>query len=317
MSPPQTPARQSSKRSRSPTSSPPGALQYRASGPERDTSARGLPLSTLPPAINDQHKVSHQYRDRSPPRATAYQYPQSIHETPRHESRSSTSRSGHANEDPTWNLPRRGRPRQERTLPEEPIFSPTAYLAVRSMDDAARSGHEAAQYPSPLSHPDTAHPCASPDPYSAGSSSHAYNGAPPYQSGVPYDGGHPYPYTPPTYSGASGYQSSSQYPSSAPFAAHTSFYYPEAYAHSYYTTPSQHYHPYSGPRHPLDKSKRKGNLPKAATDIMKNYLVAHLDTPYPSDEDKIRLCAQTGLQMSQVSFSIMHCEIYILTMWAI
>jgi len=34
---------------------------------------------------------------------------------------------------------------------------------------------------------------------------------------------------------------------------------------------------------------------------MKNYLVAHLDTPYPSDEDKIRLCAQTGLQISQVS----------------
>lgn len=184
-------------------------------------------------------------------------------------------------------------------MPEESTFSPHACTGAKSRETATRSGYEASQYTPPYTHPDTTHSGTSPDPYNA----HSYHGAPPYQAGTSYDSNHAYGYASPTYTGASAYHPPSSYVPSNPYAPQASYYYPEAYAHSYYTTPTQHYHPYSGPRHPLDKSKRKGNLPKAATDIMKNYLVAHLDTPYPSDEDKIRLCAQTGLQISQVSTS--------------
>jgi hypothetical protein len=47
--------------------------------------------------------------------------------------------------------------------------------------------------------------------------------------------------------------------------------------------------------------KRRGNLPKETTDRLKAWLVAHLQHPYPTEDEKQQLMRQTGLQMYQVS----------------
>jgi hypothetical protein len=49
--------------------------------------------------------------------------------------------------------------------------------------------------------------------------------------------------------------------------------------------------------------KRRGNLPKDATRILRNWFDEHVDSPYPSEEVKNMLCGRTGLQMSQVRIS--------------
>lgn len=46
--------------------------------------------------------------------------------------------------------------------------------------------------------------------------------------------------------------------------------------------------------------RRRGNLPKATTDILRSWFQKHLDHPYPSDEEKQLLIIQTGLSMNQV-----------------
>jgi hypothetical protein len=53
--------------------------------------------------------------------------------------------------------------------------------------------------------------------------------------------------------------------------------------------------------------KRRGNLPKDATKILRQWFDEHKDAPYPGEEVKAMLCHQTGLQMSQVcSFPLLH-----------
>lgn len=47
--------------------------------------------------------------------------------------------------------------------------------------------------------------------------------------------------------------------------------------------------------------KRRGNLPKKVTDILRAWFHGHLDHPYPSEDDKQMLINQTGLTISQVS----------------
>ncbi|KAF2175787.1 hypothetical protein K469DRAFT_763494 [Zopfia rhizophila CBS 207.26] len=47
--------------------------------------------------------------------------------------------------------------------------------------------------------------------------------------------------------------------------------------------------------------KRRGNLPKEATGILKTWFNAHRDSPYPTEDEKVHLCNQTGLSMNQVS----------------
>ncbi|QDS69323.1 hypothetical protein FKW77_003326 [Venturia effusa] len=54
-------------------------------------------------------------------------------------------------------------------------------------------------------------------------------------------------------------------------------------------------HAYPPPR------KRRGNLPKEATKVMKEWFAAHKDSPYPSEEQKQMLVSQTRLNMSQVN----------------
>lgn len=50
-----------------------------------------------------------------------------------------------------------------------------------------------------------------------------------------------------------------------------------------------------------DGPKRRGNLPKPVTHILRTWLQDHLDHPYPSDEDKQGLMGQTGLSLVQIS----------------
>jgi hypothetical protein len=45
--------------------------------------------------------------------------------------------------------------------------------------------------------------------------------------------------------------------------------------------------------------KRRGNLPKETTDKLRKWFVAHLQHPYPTEDEKQELMRQTGLQMSK------------------
>jgi hypothetical protein len=45
--------------------------------------------------------------------------------------------------------------------------------------------------------------------------------------------------------------------------------------------------------------KRRGNLPKETTDKLRAWFVAHLQHPYPTEDEKQELMRLTGLQMSK------------------
>ena len=45
--------------------------------------------------------------------------------------------------------------------------------------------------------------------------------------------------------------------------------------------------------------KRRGNLPKETTDKLRAWFMAHLQHPYPTEDEKQDLMRQTGLQMSK------------------
>lgn len=53
----------------------------------------------------------------------------------------------------------------------------------------------------------------------------------------------------------------------------------------------------SGGGHPR---RRRGNLPKPVTDILRSWFHDHLDHPYPSEDDKQIFIQKTGLSISQV-----------------
>jgi Homeobox KN domain len=46
--------------------------------------------------------------------------------------------------------------------------------------------------------------------------------------------------------------------------------------------------------------RRRGNLPKHVTDLLRAWFHEHLDHPYPTEEDKQMFIARTGLSISQV-----------------
>ena len=48
--------------------------------------------------------------------------------------------------------------------------------------------------------------------------------------------------------------------------------------------------------------RRRGNLPKHVTDRLKDWFQKHWTYPYPTEEEKQMLMAQTGLRMIQVGF---------------
>lgn len=47
--------------------------------------------------------------------------------------------------------------------------------------------------------------------------------------------------------------------------------------------------------------KRRGNLPRDVTDMLKQWFEEHIAHPYPTEEEKQMLCRRTGLAMTQVS----------------
>ncbi|ORZ12367.1 homeobox KN domain-domain-containing protein [Absidia repens] len=47
--------------------------------------------------------------------------------------------------------------------------------------------------------------------------------------------------------------------------------------------------------------KRRGNLPKSITCLLKEWLVVHADHPYPSDDEKLYLQQETQLTINQIS----------------
>jgi hypothetical protein len=46
--------------------------------------------------------------------------------------------------------------------------------------------------------------------------------------------------------------------------------------------------------------KRRGNLPKEATAILKKWFADHRDSPYPTEDEKLDLCQRCGLTLNQV-----------------
>lgn len=47
--------------------------------------------------------------------------------------------------------------------------------------------------------------------------------------------------------------------------------------------------------------RRRGNLPKTTTTLLRNWLYEHTHHPYPSEDEKSQLAAQTGLTINQIS----------------
>lgn len=47
--------------------------------------------------------------------------------------------------------------------------------------------------------------------------------------------------------------------------------------------------------------KRRGNLPRQVTEILRKWLSDHIEHPYPTDEEKQQLIKQTGLTLNQLS----------------
>ena len=73
----------------------------------------------------------------------------------------------------------------------------------------------------------------------------------------------------------------------------------------------KHIHPYgmdinngSGGK----RRKRRGNLPKETTDKLRAWFVAHLQHPYPTEDEKQELVRRTGLQMSKYLFDYESCN---------
>ncbi|KAF4548282.1 putative homeobox protein CUP9 [Elsinoe fawcettii] len=51
----------------------------------------------------------------------------------------------------------------------------------------------------------------------------------------------------------------------------------------------------------LAKARKRSNLPKESTDIMKRWFEDHLDNPYPSEDEKKYFAQKAGINLTQVS----------------
>lgn len=55
-----------------------------------------------------------------------------------------------------------------------------------------------------------------------------------------------------------------------------------------------------GPEHSPFNRKRRGNLPREATNLLKEWFQNNRQSPYPGEETKLDLCNRTGLSLNQV-----------------
>ena len=53
--------------------------------------------------------------------------------------------------------------------------------------------------------------------------------------------------------------------------------------------------------------KRRGNLPKEATNVLKEWFALNRASPYPTEDQKIELCTRTGLSLNQVCVQLASC----------
>lgn len=117
---------------------------------------------------------------------------------------------------------------------------------------------------------------------------------------------HPSPYLPPVSSMTSSRGSSlDMEPSENPYHPHRYTTTPSSTSPTSYRAPSP---PYYGTPHNNHNSpdferpgkRRRGNLPKQVTDLLRAWLNEHLHHPYPTEDEKQMLMAQTGLTIHQV-----------------
>ncbi|EEP78456.1 predicted protein [Uncinocarpus reesii 1704] len=96
------------------------------------------------------------------------------------------------------------------------------------------------------------------------------------------------------------------YPSAYNSPAHGSYqsYYGgehESAAQSHFTDAKSTKYDSFGDSADSKSKKRRGNLPKPTTDILRAWFYEHLDHPYPSEQDKQMFITRTGLTISQIS----------------
>ncbi|KAI8097653.1 homeobox KN domain-containing protein [Halteromyces radiatus] len=51
----------------------------------------------------------------------------------------------------------------------------------------------------------------------------------------------------------------------------------------------------------VNNKRRRGNLPKPVTAILKKWLLEHCRNPYPTEEEKLQLKSETHLTLNQIS----------------
>ncbi|UPX10603.1 homeodomain super, variant 2 [Ascochyta rabiei] len=73
---------------------------------------------------------------------------------------------------------------------------------------------------------------------------------------------------------------------------------PAGYEQGYYDVRFQQH---VGVDHNAFNRKRRGNLPKEATNLLKEWFNANRQSPYPSEDQKLDLCRATNLSLNQVS----------------
>lgn len=147
-----------------------------------------------------------------------------------------------------------------------------------------------------------------PYPYESPSAQHAHTSRNGYDNGAAEptradSGGHSTPY----YDGSPSLRQESIHPSRGSSLHSSPRHHPYAMSHG-----QSHHAPSSGHAYesgsaqtvvgsPTSMPRRRGKLPKPVTDLLKSWLLDHSAHPYPTEEEKRRLCASTGLSISQVS----------------
>ena len=114
---------------------------------------------------------------------------------------------------------------------------------------------------------------------------------PPVQPGTIYEQRPSYYQAPQTASSAYSYD-----------RPHDSYYPQPAYPGSGYENSYSdiRFHQHVGLDQNAFNRKRRGNLPKEATNVLKEWFALNRASPYPTEDQKIELCTRTGLSLNQV-----------------